>query len=146
VIVPSYPVFLTRHEQKDRCVAPFSIIYSSNLSPSSPSPSLPLFQNFPRPSPSYLPIRWEGHNVNLLDEGRDRRVPSPPVPDRQLMDQQPLTVGYSPGAMALARKGSQRMVLGPPARKGGGITRDGGLQQSSSSSPLSLVALLLAAW
>ena len=42
--------------------------------------------------------------MDLLDEGRDRRAPTPPAPDRQPTDQQPLTEGYSPGAVALAQK------------------------------------------
>ena len=42
--------------------------------------------------------------MDLLDEGRDRRPPTPPAPDRQNTDQQPLTEGYSPGAVALAHK------------------------------------------
>jgi len=45
--------------------------------------------------------KQEGYNVDLLGEGRDR--PPDPAPT----DQQPLTEGYSPGAVALAHKDGQ---------------------------------------
>jgi hypothetical protein len=55
----------------------------------------------------------------LLDEGRDRRAPSPPAPDRQPTDQQPLTSDYSPGAIALAHKeGQLENGVGPAGAKG----------------------------
>jgi hypothetical protein len=55
-IVPSYPVFLVQHGQKDRYVAPFfpsihplPFFEIGNLSPSSPSPSLLRFYTSPDP-------------------------------------------------------------------------------------------------
>ncbi|KAF8494380.1 hypothetical protein F5888DRAFT_1805562 [Russula emetica] len=64
--------------------------------------------------------RQEGYNVDLLDEGRDRRVPSPPVPNRLPTDQQPLTDGYSPGAVALLahKEGQLENGVGPTVAKG----------------------------
>jgi len=63
----------------------------------------------------------------LLDEGRDRHAPTPPEPAST--DQQPLTEGYSPGAVALARKDGQlengptpAVTKGPWYRTRWGIT------------------------
>jgi hypothetical protein len=43
----------------------------------------------------------------LLDEGRNRRAPSPPPRNRQHTDQQPLTEGYGPDGAALVHKEGQ---------------------------------------
>ncbi|KAH9980577.1 hypothetical protein BJV74DRAFT_887734 [Russula compacta] len=63
--------------------------------------------------------KQEGYNLDLLDEGRDRRAPTPPdsnsgPPQDQ---QQGTTVGYSPGAVGYARKEGLENGHGPVVAK-----------------------------
>jgi len=53
--------------------------------------------------------KQEGYNVDLLDEGRDRRAPTPP--DNVTSEQHGPTNGYSPGAVAIARKQQEQGQL-----------------------------------
>ncbi|KAI9461948.1 hypothetical protein BJY52DRAFT_1185294 [Lactarius psammicola] len=47
--------------------------------------------------------KQEGYNVDLLEEGRDRRAPSPPT-NGAASDHNGTLLDYSPGAMSYARK------------------------------------------
>jgi hypothetical protein len=59
--------------------------------------------------------KQEGYNVDLLEDGRDRRARSPPVPNRQPTDQQPLTDGETPAPVVAVPKEGQVENGGEPA-------------------------------
>jgi len=56
--------------------------------------------------------KQEGYNVDLLDEGRDRRVPTPPNGAPTSEHHGGSTMGYSPGARSYARKEENAALTG----------------------------------